>query len=180
MLRNHAITCLNIVSNACGYAHPSNLIVSNVDYLVNAVALKLNTFDISPQAPQVLLMMIRLSGPSLLPYLDDLVESIFAALEYFHGYPKLVELLFSVLKGIAEEGVKTPQLAITTGDVDSHHKLPWKLASVADVVDIIKAMKIDATKNEAERMEGIFPHKPWNPASDEEEHQANDSFDEGT
>lgn len=181
MLRNHAITCLNIVSDACGYAHAGDLIVSNVDYLVNAVALKLNTFDISPQAPQVLLMMIRLSGPSLLPYLDDLVESIFAALEYFHGYPKLVELLFSVLKGIAEEGVKTPQLAITTGDIDSHHKPPWKLASVIDVVDVIKAMKIDAAKSEeekAEKMEGIFLQKPWNPASNEEEHQANDSLDE--
>ena len=182
MLRNHAITCLNIVSEACGYAHASDLIVSNVDYLVNTVALKLNTFDISPQAPQVLLMMIRLSGPSLLPYLDDLVESIFAALEYFHGYPKLVELLFSVLKGIAEEGVKTPQLAITTGDVDSHHKLPWKPASVTDVVDVIKAMKINAAKSEerAEKTEGIFPQKPWNPADNEEEHQANDSFDEET
>lgn len=183
MLRNHAITCLNIVSDACGYAHASDLIVSNVDYLVNTVALKLNTFDISPQAPQVLLMMVRLSGPSLLPYLDDLVESIFTALEYFHGYPKLVELLFSVLKGIAEEGVKTPQLAITMGDVDLHHKLPWKPASVTDVVDVIKAMKIDAAKSEeekAEKMEGIFPQKPWNPASNEEEHQANDSFDEET
>ena len=183
MLRSHAITCLNIVSDACGYAHASDLIVSNVDYLVNAVALKLNTFDISPQAPQVLLMMIRLSGPSLLPYLDDLVESIFAALEYFHGYPKLVELLFSVLKGIAEEGVKTPPLAITMGDVDSHHKLPWKPASMTDVVDVIKAMKIDAAKSEeekAENMKGISPQKPWNPASNEEEHQANDSFDEET
>lgn len=183
MLRSHAITCLNIVSDACGYAHASDLIVSNVDYLVNAVALKLNTFDISPQAPQVLLMMIRLSGPSLLPYLDDLVESIFAALEYFHGYPKLVELLFSVLKGIAEEGVKTPQLAITMGDVDSHHKLPWKPAGMTDVVDVIKAMKIDAAKSEEEKAEntkGISSQKPWNPASNEEEHQANDSFDEET
>ena len=183
ILRNHAITCLNIVSDACGYAHASDLVVSNVDYLVNAVALKLNTFDISPQAPQVLLMMIRLSGPSLLPYLDDLVESIFAALEYFHGYPKLVELLFLVLKGIAEEGVKTPQLAITMGDVDSHHKLPWKPAGMTDVVDVIKAMKIDAAKSEEEKAgntKGISPQKPWNPASNEEEHQANDFFDEET
>lgn len=183
VLRNHAITCLNILSDACGYAHASDLIVSNVDYLVNAVALKLNTFDISPQAPQVLLMMIRLSGPSLLPYLDDLVESIFAALEYFHGYPKLVELLFSVLKGVAEEGVKAPQLAITTGDVDSHHKLPWKSVGITDVVDAVKTIKVDAAKSEeekAEKMEAVYPQKAWNLTSSEEEYRANDNIEEET
>ena len=55
-LRDHAVTCLNIIARDCGYRNSGELIVSNVDYLVNAVALRLNSFDISPQAPQVLLM----------------------------------------------------------------------------------------------------------------------------
>lgn len=106
-LQSHAVTCLNTLSIACGYNSSSELIIANVDYLVNAVALKLNTFDISPQAPSVLLMMIKLCGPSLIPYLDDLVESIFAALASFHGYSRLVESLFSVLGTIVDEGRKT-------------------------------------------------------------------------
>lgn len=115
-LQQDGIAALNTFSSACGYASVEQLIVENVDYLTNAVALKLNAFDVSPQAPQVLLMMVKLSGPSLLPYLEDTIDSIFAALENYHGYPLLVELLFQVLSVVAEEGVRTPQLAITVAD----------------------------------------------------------------
>ncbi|KAH0565589.1 hypothetical protein GP486_001004, partial [Trichoglossum hirsutum] len=114
-LRNRAFASLNITAQACGYASAGDMLVSNVDYLVNAVSLKLNTFNISPQAPKVLLMMIKLTGPSLLPFLDDLVGSILAALDSFHGYPRLVALLFSVLEGIVEEGSKTAVPALVSG-----------------------------------------------------------------
>ncbi|KAL8831827.1 MAG: hypothetical protein Q9191_000651, partial [Dirinaria sp. TL-2023a] len=112
-LQRHAIAALTITSQACGYPTPRELIIENVDYLVNAVALKLNTFDISPQAPQVMIMMIKLCGATLIPYLDDLVESIFAILECYHGYPKLVEQMFAVLNAIVEESNKASAPAIT-------------------------------------------------------------------
>lgn len=111
-LQNHAMTCLNLVSTYCGYPSPGALVVANADYLVNAVALKLNTFEVSPQAPLVLVMMVKLCGPALVPYLDDLVETIFTILACFHGYPRLVESLFSVLHAIVEESGKTSYKAI--------------------------------------------------------------------
>jgi hypothetical protein len=111
-LQSHAITCLNLVSHHCAYTSPSELIIANADYLVNAIALKLNTFEVSPQASLVLVMMVKLCGPALVPYLDDLVESIFTILACFHGYPRLVESLFTVLRAIVEESGKTPQKAI--------------------------------------------------------------------
>ncbi|KAG9953580.1 ARM repeat-containing protein, partial [Aureobasidium melanogenum] len=138
-VRNHAMTCLNIVADACEYSDAGELIVSNVDYLVNAVALKLNAFDVSPQGPQVLLMMVRLAGPSLLPYLEDTLESIFAALEDYHGYTTLVELLFAVLRTMAEEGVKSPMLSITNG-TEAPKKDPsrWKPADLKELIEVIK------------------------------------------
>lgn len=108
-LRNRAQACLGLVASSCGYESTQSLLMSNVDYLVNAISLKLSTFDISPQGPQILLIMTRLCGPVLLPYIDDLMESIFDALDCFHGYPKLVAVLFSVLEGIIDESVKLPQ-----------------------------------------------------------------------
>ncbi|KAF2201148.1 hypothetical protein GQ43DRAFT_416461 [Delitschia confertaspora ATCC 74209] len=163
-LRSHAITCLNVIADACGYTEATDLVVSNVDYLVNAVALKLNTFDISPQAPQVLLMMIRLCGPSLLPYLDDLVESMFSALENFHGYPKLVELLFSVLKGMAEEGIKSPQLSITSGQEDTTRNQSNAGTQIDDVIKTIATLKADRIKKDKasyEDVKGDFLNRPW-------------------
>ncbi|KAI9875309.1 MAG: hypothetical protein M1830_008644 [Pleopsidium flavum] len=144
-LRDHAITCLNMVSGSCGYPNTSDLIIDNVDYLVNSVALKLNTFDISPQAPQVLLMMIRLCGSSLLPYLDDLVGSVFAALDSFHGYPRLVELLFAVLGAIVAEGSKSASPSITAGNQINHRKQPWRPRTVSDVARQLKEAKAKTT-----------------------------------
>ncbi|KAH0152468.1 ARM repeat-containing protein, partial [Aureobasidium melanogenum] len=140
-VRNHAMICMNIVADACKYSDAGELIVSNVDYLVNAVALKLNAFDVSPQAPQVLLMMVRLAGPSLLPYLEDTLESIFAALEDYHGYTTLVELLFAVLRTMAEEGVKSPMLSITNGsETPSRESSRWKPADLKELIETIKSL----------------------------------------
>jgi hypothetical protein len=162
-LRTHAITCLNIMAAESGYRNSGELVVANVDYLVNAVALRLNTFDISPQAPQVLLMMVKLSGPSLLPYLDDLVDSMFAALEHFHGYPKLAELLFSVLKVIVEEGVKTPLLAITAGKaVEPHRKQPVQPMNGTDLTALlISIRKIQDDAKQIDMTETSAPQRPW-------------------
>ncbi|KAI4843135.1 ARM repeat-containing protein, partial [Aureobasidium sp. EXF-8846] len=146
-VRNHAMTCLNIIAEACGYSDAGELIVSNVDYLVNAVALKLNAFDVSPQGPQVLLMMVRLAGPSLLPYLEDTLESIFAALEDYHGYTTLVELLFAVLRTMAEEGVKSPMLTITneteTMKKDSSRWTPSNLQQLLETIKTLSQKPID-------------------------------------
>ncbi|KAF2736234.1 HEAT repeat protein-like protein [Polyplosphaeria fusca] len=169
-LRNHAITCLNIVADSCGYLDASDLVISNVDYIVNAVGLKLNYHDISPQAPQVLLMMMRLCGPSLLPYLDDLVGSMFSALERYHGYPKLVELLFSVLKTMAEEGVKAPQLMITASEEADSQERRWKGTSIAEVASSLEKMKRELSKSDEEHLklaDEAFPTKPWKEESDE-------------
>ncbi|KAF2448211.1 HEAT repeat protein-like protein [Karstenula rhodostoma CBS 690.94] len=158
-LRNHAITCLNIIAKSCGYDNASELVISNVDYIVNAVGLRLSYGDVSPQAPQVLLMMMRLCGPSLLPYLDDLVGSIFGALERYHGYPTLVELLFSVLKGMAEEGVKTPQLAIASSASQDPEE-----SQTPDILSQLKDLERrtrEQTQDLSSLPRGAFPQQPW-------------------
>ncbi|KAE8442116.1 hypothetical protein EG329_003822 [Mollisiaceae sp. DMI_Dod_QoI] len=158
-LREHAITCLNIISKSCGYKNASELVVKNVDYMVNAISLRLNTFDISPQAPQVLVMMIRLTGPSLLLYLDDVVESIFAALDNFHGYHLLVDVLFSVLGEIVSAGSKS-ELRITDAPTIDHQKKPPPPVTLDDIVKLLQPKsKVDDTLPHED-----FPHAPWKSA----------------
>ncbi|QSS51837.1 HEAT repeat protein [Histoplasma capsulatum var. duboisii H88] len=169
-MQNHAVTCLDILTAACRYPNTSSMLVDNVDYLVNSVSLKLNTFDISPQAPQVLLMMTRLCGASLIPYLDDLVGSIFTVLDAFHGYPKLVELLFSVLGAIVDEGAKKPaQLAITGSDTNepvNHRKRPLKSRRISDIAnEFQKQREKRARASELEAGDSLekeyHPRRPW-------------------
>ncbi|KAM0712926.1 hypothetical protein Q7P35_000377 [Cladosporium inversicolor] len=181
-LQQDGIVCLHQITKACEYDSTQQLIVDNVDYLTNAVALKLNAFDVSPQAPQVLLMMVQLAGPSLLPYLEDTVESIFAALEDFHGYPLLVELLFKVLAVMAEEGVKAPQLALADSKVNSTNAntaQAWISTDAASLADLIKGRSEDredpALERETSEERGSFPQRPWASVDKEDDDEDGDS-----
>ncbi|EGX89109.1 HEAT repeat protein [Cordyceps militaris CM01] len=123
-LQQHAVATLNILASASKYDSVSDLIVSNVDYMLSSVALRLNTLDISPASTKVLTMMIRLAGPRLIPFMDDVVESIFAALDNYHGYPMFVESLFDVLKEIVDQGAKTESMRLLKDHEkkEIHHK----------------------------------------------------------
>ena len=139
-LQLHAMTCLDIVSQACEYSNPAALIIDNADYLVNAIALKLNTFSISPQAPQVLVMMIRLCGAPLIPFLDDLVESMFSILACYHGYPKLVESFFTVLNAIVNESSKGIIPLIESGKDSTTRPTPYKPTTIPELADLLRSM----------------------------------------
>ncbi|KAJ5508916.1 hypothetical protein N7527_011059 [Penicillium freii] len=172
-LQRHAMTCLNILTNACNYPDTSAMIIENVDYLVNSVALKLNTFDVSPYPPQVLFMMVKLCGSRLIPYLDDLVDSIFGILDLYHGYPKLVEMMFKTLAAVVEEGAKKPSLLTIdegkeNGSRDTR-KSQYRNISISSIAANIanrKAKRHD--EDELADADGKIPHpkKPWSETYD--------------
>ena len=138
-LREHAITSLNIITIACNYRSSSDLIIQNIDYLVNSVALKLNIFDIGPETPHVLVMMVKLCGARLIPYLDDLIESVFSALASFHGYPRLVESLCAVLHAIVDESKKVDDALWIEDSAHAHiRKASYHPSSVAEVAEYLK------------------------------------------
>jgi len=179
-LRTHAMTALNSLASACEYTSATEMLVDNVDYLINSVAMKLNSFDLSPQAPQVLLMMIRLCGARLIPFLDDLIGSIFAALDTFHGYTRLVEVLFEVLRAMVDESTKTPTVAITDGkEMRDHRKQTRASSDLDDVLGDLENRLSRKRKLELEDEEPpAAPRRPWsskldaldkNPESGEEE-----------
>ncbi|KAI9038619.1 uncharacterized protein KD926_010563 [Aspergillus affinis] len=168
ILQTHAMTCLNILTTSCKYESTSTMIIDNVDYLVNSVALKLNTFDVSPYPPQVLFMMVKLCGVRLIPYLDDLVDSIFGILDLYHGYPKLVEVMFKTLAAIVEEGTRNPTfLAIENGQGKSvdHRKEHYKRLHVSTLAEDIANRKAKRAKYSEELSEEPrdMPHlkQPW-------------------
>lgn len=165
-LREHAIIALNSIAASCGYANVADLVIENVDYMLNSVSLRLNTFDISPASTQVLRMMIRLTGPRLIPYLDDVVASIFGALENYHGYHLFVENLFAVLAEVVSQGAQSNQLLLedNSRQLGDHQKQPRKSVQVEDIVrDLDRRLeKRKSLLNEEEEIETIqHPKKPW-------------------
>ncbi|RYP85425.1 hypothetical protein DL769_000978 [Monosporascus sp. CRB-8-3] len=165
-LRDHAIVSLNSIAISCGYSNVTDLIIDNVDYMVNSVSLRLNTFDMSPASTQVLRMMIRLTGPKLIPYLDDVVASIFTALDNYHGYPIFVESLFSVLIEVVHQGAGSSELLLEeakSSKVD-HKKSPSQIISTKGIVDILSE-RLERRKRQQENIEvgdtEPHPNRPW-------------------
>jgi TELO2-interacting protein 1 len=166
-LRDHAVITLNSLAFSCGYGNVSELIIGNVDYMLNSVSMRLNTFDISPASTKVLRMMVRLTGPKLVPFLDDVIASIFTALDNYHGYPLFVESLFAVLKEVVDQGVKSDRLLLEAGPSTKveHRKRRPKETTLADVLELLdrRSQRIakQALDLEAGRSEGGHPMQPW-------------------
>ncbi|RAL15247.1 uncharacterized protein BO97DRAFT_385539 [Aspergillus homomorphus CBS 101889] len=194
-VQRHAMTCLNQLTNACNYADASTMVIENVDYLVNSVALKLNTFDVSPYPPQVLLMMVKLCGARLIPYLDDLVDAIFGILDMYHGYPKLVELMFRTLAAIVEEGTQNrAQLAITEGtqtQESKHRKKRYANLQISTLAQdfaqrrakrtkLTTELRDDDEEEEEEEEDNVtgHPRKPWTREPQPSEQQRSPPQDE--
>ncbi|EFX03985.1 heat repeat protein [Grosmannia clavigera kw1407] len=172
-LRSHAITTLNSLAVSCGYTSVSELIIDNVDYMLNSVSLRLNTFDISPASTKVLTMMIRLAGPRLVPYLDDAVAAIFAALDNYHGYPLFVESLFSVLGEVVQQSVKSDTLLLESVPSEAgpsrNRKRRGAASTTGDLLDILderaKRRKTDDTEHIRSRPK--HTKQPWKSEADE-------------
>ena len=167
-LRGHAITTLNIIAASCGYGSVSELIVDNADYMVNSVSLRLNTFDISPASTKVLTMMIRLTGPRLIPFLDDVIAAIFAALDNYHGYPIFVQNLFSVLSEVVSQGVKSDTLLLE--DVSSktvdHKKKRAREFGILGILSTLEKRGKRSKRIEEEQKDHStkgHPTEPWGP-----------------
>lgn len=164
-LRKHAIITLNLISEACGYQNTSELITENVDYLVNAISLRLDSLDFSPQVSQVMVMMLRLAGPSLVPYLDDVVVSVFAVLDNYHGYTRLVESLFLVLGEIVDTSIESQQLRLTASEQVGHKKKSLPEVRIQDIVELLHKMVAKATELDEKEPHVDFPKEPWKGAS---------------
>ncbi|PNY29508.1 TEL2-interacting protein 1 [Tolypocladium capitatum] len=166
-LQQHAVAALNGISLSCEYASVSELIIDNVDYMVNSVSLRLNTLEVSPASMQVLLMMIRLAGPRLIPFLDDVVDSIFAALDSYHGYTFFVESLFSVLKEVVDQASRMDQRLLTGRERETvdHKKKPPKKDGLEDILEFLDQRTERRARDAAEAASGEpiegHPKAPW-------------------
>ncbi|KAK3902014.1 armadillo-type protein [Staphylotrichum tortipilum] len=162
-LRSHAITTLNLIAASCGYASVSDLIVDNADYMVNSISLRLNTFDISPASTKVLSMVIRLTGPRLIPYLDDVVAAIFAALDNYHGYPVFVESLFSVLTEVVTQGVKSDMLLLEDAAIKppNHRKHPPQPLTISTILETLTNRLSRAAGRAGDLPPVPHPKTPW-------------------
>ncbi len=101
-LSDSGFVALNIVASSVSYASPTNLLLSNFDYVLDAILRRLNRQRLDVDAIKVLLLVIRLVGRDVIQKAADVVEECFDRLDEYHGYniivDGLVEVLLEVIK----------------------------------------------------------------------------------
>lgn len=110
VLREHAAIALTNIAFHTGYASPINLLLDNVDYVVNTVSQRLKYPRLDLDAPRVLVAMINLAGPEIIPFVEDVVEECFDALDDFHGYDALCASLLAVFDALLQAAGKNLDL----------------------------------------------------------------------
>jgi hypothetical protein len=82
---------------SASYASSANLLLSNFDYALDAVARRLTRRWLDVDATKVLVVLVRLVGAEVVDKAGDVVEECFDRLDEFHGYDIIVEGLIEVL-----------------------------------------------------------------------------------
>ncbi|GJN87524.1 hypothetical protein Rhopal_000475-T1 [Rhodotorula paludigena] len=131
-LRAHAQHALALITLATAHESPEALVLANVDYVVNSVSQRLSVSRLEPQAPLVLVEMIRLVGKPIVPMVQDLVDDVFEALDDYHGYEQLTVGLWAVLDAL---------LKVMVDDVPAKVDEPRKDLMRVDPADDWKALE---------------------------------------
>ncbi|KAI0308130.1 ARM repeat-containing protein [Multifurca ochricompacta] len=96
-LSDSGFAALNSIASSMSYASPANLLLSNFDYVLDAVSRRLSRQRLDIDAVKVLLIVIRLVGRDVIQKAADVVEECFDRLDDFHGYNVVVDGLVEVL-----------------------------------------------------------------------------------
>lgn len=172
----HAKLSLAAIAQACRYPTPQVMILANKDYILDGVSIKLNTMDIAPTTPAMLSALINMAGDSIIPYLDDIVASLFVILDNYHAYSVLVTGIFSVFTTIAKILVADVPKTITAKQTKALHfenfeDMIEELKRKPTVPDLPEAPEVPETEEDDPQIRELDPDADDidKPMSDEEE-----------
>ncbi|KAF7799289.1 hypothetical protein EIP86_010521 [Pleurotus ostreatoroseus] len=101
-LSSTALSTLHFITHVTSHASPSNLLLSNFDYALDAVSRHLNRRWLDVDAGAVLVILVRLVGRDVVTKAGDVVDECFDRLDEYHGYEAIVDCLIAVLSEVVD------------------------------------------------------------------------------
>ncbi|EEB08133.1 tel Two Interacting protein 1 [Schizosaccharomyces japonicus yFS275] len=143
-IKASAEACVQTVAIACDYSSPGEMLQENIDYVVNSVAMKLNMLDIPPELPFVLRYIIQEDNGQCIPFLGDIIDSIFDILDSYHGYTQLTAVLLGVLFSVIQQASRPFQsnqnedrLLAYAADSKRAHTGTQPCSELSDLVELL-------------------------------------------
>ncbi|PVG04727.1 hypothetical protein CPB86DRAFT_831510 [Serendipita vermifera] len=162
------------ISQACGYASPANLLLSNFDYALGSVSryLSRQRFDIF--APKVLVLLVRLVGKGVVDHGSDVIEECFDRLDDYHGYRTVVEGLIDVLletvRAIDREADASKEAHNIQTLLEERRNKPHEEFSAFSTWFIHRRKAQQETSTSRENF-GPFPRRAWGEKEGENDEQ---------
>ena len=161
-LSDSGLTALNIVTSCLSYASPANLLISNFDYVLDAVSRRLSRQQLDIDAVKVLLVVIRLVGRDVIQKASDVVDECFDRLDEYHGYDlvvdRLIEVLLEIVKVVEEDEdshvVREEEVGLTIAIPPDNTRM--------DAFESWFSSRNDTESHETDSTEyGPAPRHPW-------------------
>ena len=161
-LSDSGFTALNIVASSLSYASPANLLLSNFDYVLDAVSRRLSRQRLEIDAVKVLLVVVRLVGRDVIQKASDVVEECFDRLDEYHGYDVFVDGLIEVLLEVIKV-VESDEDSHVVREEDTGQVIPIPLDNTRmDAFEGWFISRDDAESYEEDSTEyGPAPRGPW-------------------
>ncbi|KAF9056314.1 armadillo-type protein [Panaeolus papilionaceus] len=160
------LATLRFITDATSYASPANLLLSNFDYIMDAVSRRFTRRWLDIDATKVMSIMVKLVGNDIVSRAEDLVEECFDRLDEYHGYSVVVDGLMEVLEQIIrtiEEEAKAECLKrSTTRPEDRRARLDDFFTYLPRRSEAIQQQEEDANY-------GPAPRQPWGDKAGEED-----------
>lgn len=98
-VRSSSLHALSLIVQNLYDGSIEKLVEENLDYIIDSLSLRLALADaFTLSLPSILLIIIKVNGKNLLlqNQLSDVLSQIFILIDYYHGYPSLVECFFII------------------------------------------------------------------------------------
>lgn len=155
-VRKFAQKTIISVAQSCHYPDLRTLLVENSDYIIDALSIKLNTLDFSLQGPVNLTTLIKLSGITLIPYLDDIIGSLFVILDNYHGYSTITSGIFQVLESVVNETNKGYQtLLLENNNPQDPLTIEARFSHTNAFDDLLKSLSVKAQAPDFHEKKGV-------------------------
>ncbi|KAK4053518.1 hypothetical protein OIV83_001686 [Microbotryomycetes sp. JL201] len=178
-LRGYAQASLSSIAESLSYASPRNLVLANVDYVVNSVSQRLSVGRLDPDAPLVLVEMIRLAGSDIVPMVQDLVEDVFEALDDYHGYDQITLSLWAVMDALMRVMDEQPRPIAATSEAMGIPQIKAAVDPAAEWEAFLEcfAHGRDAASQESAEDDVLRdnPQKPFGPIEDDMDEPENEA-----
>lgn len=141
-IRHYSQSCIQTLANTLYNGSIHQLIEENIDYLIESISQRLN-MGMTQRVTSLLMVIFKMTGYNAILSFQDILETIFQMLEYYHGYNDLCLQIFQLFEVIINEmEIKYIKGADLQLDSNSLNKGSFGLWDCQNDLQLSKLLKI--------------------------------------